>query len=97
MIKELEMIEKAKGDHDAAVEEIARSSEIVRNQCEDINDELDEHCSLLEKIEAITEKNQGFLDRNSEKLDKLLENYSNSFLMCVIFMLIAVLVVLIII
>ena len=96
MNKELESVERKKLECDGILNELAKSSETLKEQCVEIDEELEVHNFLLGGIEDLTEKNEEILERNLEKLDKLLKKYSNSSLMCTIFLLLAVLVLLLI-
>ena len=95
-MNELELIEKIKGEHNGIIDELARSSESLKSQCEDIDEELEVHDYLLGRIEDLTQANEELLDTVRNKLEKALEKYSNSSLMCTIFILIVVLVLVIV-
>ena len=95
MINDLEMIDKIKQDHNQIINELVDSSEILAMQCEDIDEELEVHNYLLDKINDQTEKNETLLERVNDKLEGMLENFSNSSLMCSIFILLMIRVFLI--
>ena len=88
------MIEKTKNDHNQILDELAKSSETLKIQCEDIDEELEVHNYLLGRIDDLTDKNDAMVGRAMHRLENMLENYSSSSLMCTIFILLLVLIVL---
>ena len=96
MKNDLEMIEKTKNDHNQILDELAKSSETLKNvQCEeDIDEELEVHNYYSGRINDLTDKNDAMVGRAMHRLENMLENYSSSSLMCTIFILLLVLIVL---
>ncbi|OMJ82912.1 hypothetical protein SteCoe_16311 [Stentor coeruleus] len=94
MKEDFELIEKTKSEHNVILEELAISSETIKGQCIEIDDELDVHNRLLGKIESFADESDELVDRMSYRLGKLLEGYSNSNLMCTIIALLVILIVL---
>jgi CTP-dependent riboflavin kinase len=95
MKNELEMLETLKKEQNNVIAELSRSTDNLKSQCEDIDEELEVHNFLLGSIENLTDKNEVMMQKALERLDKILERYSNSSLMCTIFILLTILIVIV--
>ena len=93
-MKNFEMIEKGIEEHDKLILELAKSTETLKGQCEEIDEELDVHNYLLGRIEDLTGESEAMMEKASQRMEKLLGTYSNSSLACAIFILLLILIVL---
>jgi hypothetical protein len=95
MKNSFDSLEKTKSDHSILLSDLAASSEQLKLQCTEIDDELDSHHTLLSEISLQTESNSHTLSVSLSKLDKLLEKYSTSSLMYLLIFLLFLLILLI--
>lgn len=95
MEEKFEEIRLIKEKHNEILVDLERSSEILKGQCYEIDEELNLHNEVLSDITQTTDKNQVMMDNVSLKLEKLLEKYSNNTLICTIFVLLIVLILVI--
>lgn len=95
MEEKFEEIRLIKEKHNELLTDLERSSEVLKGQCCEIDDELNLHAEVLSDIGQTTDKNQEMMDSVSLKLEKLLEKYSNNSLLCTIFVLLLVLILVI--
>ena len=92
MFEEISLI---KDQHNSILLDLEKSSEVLKVQCNEIDEELNLHNDYLEDIKQTTDKNQMMMERVTSKLEDMLQNYSNNSLLCTIFVLLLVLIILI--
>jgi phosphomevalonate kinase len=90
-----EEISLIKERHNGILSDLEKSSEVLKVQCNEIDEELNLHNDYLDEIKQTTETNQRMMERVTEKLEGMLEKYSNNSLLCTIFLLILVLMIVI--
>lgn len=95
MEEKFEEIRLIKEKHNEILSELEKSSEILKGQCCEIDEELNIHNEVLGEITQTIDKNQEMMEKVALRLEKLLEKYSNNSFLCTIFVLLIVLILVI--